>query len=79
MDLRVITLSNEAAFGHIPIKYRISSERAGPQATPLSNNRRPLINFSLLINTVSLNELLVRKYCHIVLAAKQMPMGEVYK
>ena len=40
MDLRVITLSNEAAFGHIPIKYRISSERAGPQATPLSNNRR---------------------------------------
>ena len=40
MDLRVITLNNKTSFGHISTKYHISSERAGPQTTPPSNNRR---------------------------------------
>ena len=39
MALRVTTLKNKTAFGHIPTKYRVSSDRAGPQTTLLSKKR----------------------------------------
>ena len=40
MDLRGITLNSKNAFVHISTEYCISTERAGPQTTTPSNNRR---------------------------------------